>query len=300
MKRKVVQQGPATLMVSLPSKWAKENNVNRGDDIEVAEEKGKLVLIAGNGNSRGAGTAKKEFDSRDFGIFTEHFVNYFYQKGYDEITIRYDDSKYADLIEKRVRQLVGLEVVDKGKNYTTIKTVMKIDEQEFETVLKKLFQITLVMGDKIAEALERNNTALLQEAQADEKENNKYCDLCLRVLYKNQYKYPENGFVLFALIRDLEHVGDQYKYLAEDFLNSKRPNAESLALFKRIRSFFRLYYELYYQYDKEKAIRFFLEKEELMAQCVAKAESNGMLAAHLTGIVQSVFNLKSHLFLMKV
>ena len=35
MKRKVVQQGPSTLMVSLPAKWAKRLGIKKGDEINI-------------------------------------------------------------------------------------------------------------------------------------------------------------------------------------------------------------------------------------------------------------------------
>lgn len=302
MKRKVVQQGPATLMISLPSKWVKENNISKGDEIELFEEKGKLTLSLGN--VRGSEESKKEFDVRTFGIFNEYFVNYFYQKGYDEITIRYDDPKYTGIIEQRVKQMMGFEVVDKGKNHTTIKILMKTDEQEFETLLRKLFQITMVMGDKLGEALEKNRKELLEEVKADEKENNKYCDLCLRILFKNRYKYPENSFVLFSLLRELEQVGDIYKYLAEDFQNAKTANKEIIGLYKEVHAFFRMYYSLYYSFDAAKAQAFFQQKPLLLSACQKQAneatKEDVLVIAHLTSLIHSVFDLKGPLFLMKV
>ena len=167
MMRKVVQQGPATLMISLPSKWVKENNVEKGAELEVIEEKGKLTLTVQNSTPQ---RMTKDIHANDIGILNEYFVNYFYQKGYDEVTLRYDDPKFTDIIEKRTKQMIGFEVVEKGKNFTTLKMLMNIDQQEFATVLKKLFQITLVMGDKIIEALDKNNVMLLDEVQQDEKE----------------------------------------------------------------------------------------------------------------------------------
>ena len=42
MKRKVVKQGKSTLMISLPSKWVKDNNINRGDEIDLQIDAIKL------------------------------------------------------------------------------------------------------------------------------------------------------------------------------------------------------------------------------------------------------------------
>lgn len=301
MKRKVVQQGPATLMISLPSKWVKENSVEKGAELEITEEKGKLTLtVENNAQTR----TTKEIHANDIGILNEYFVNYLYQKGYDEVTLRYDDSQFTDIIEKRAKQMIGFEVVEKGKNFTKLKMVMSVDQEEFATVLKKLFQITLVMGDKITEALEKNNTTLLAEVQQDEKENNKYQDLCIRILYKNKYKYPENGFALYALLRELEQIGDVYKALAREFEEQTQKNKEILTLYKQIHSYFRLYYELYYIYDPQKIQRFFQMKNELHDACerhlAAAKKEEVIILSHLMTLTNQIFDLKGVLFLQQL
>ena len=47
MKRKVSQVGPATLMVSLPSKWARRYSVKPGDEVDLVEDGPKLIIGAG-------------------------------------------------------------------------------------------------------------------------------------------------------------------------------------------------------------------------------------------------------------
>ena len=44
MKRSVIQLAGKTLLVSLPSKWARNCGVRKGEDIEV-EERGKSLVI---------------------------------------------------------------------------------------------------------------------------------------------------------------------------------------------------------------------------------------------------------------
>ena len=45
MKRKVVQQGPATLMISLPKDWVDENSVKKGQEMNI-EPDGKRLIIS--------------------------------------------------------------------------------------------------------------------------------------------------------------------------------------------------------------------------------------------------------------
>ncbi len=280
MNRKVVQQGPSTLMVSLPIKWVKENHIQKGDDVDVSEENGRLVLAINKKNE----FVRKEFSEHDLGVLNKYFVNYAYHKGYDEVLLCFD-SDISDELEKRVKDLIGFEVVEKKKNSLLLKALVHINEQEFETVLKKLFQVTLVIGDLILENK-------LAEAQQMEKENNKYCDLCIRILFKNKYKYPENGFALFGLLRELEQIGDLYRHIAGNYDSSLQP------IFEQIHAYFRLYYEIYYHYDAVKVQKFFVEKERLLQLLNDKEKTAAVI--YLSSLVQGIYDLKGLLFLQKV
>ncbi|PIN79354.1 hypothetical protein COV16_04690 [Candidatus Woesearchaeota archaeon CG10_big_fil_rev_8_21_14_0_10_34_8] len=297
MKRKVVQQGPSTLMISLPSKWVKENSISKGDELDIKEEKGKIVLSV---EERSAPTTKEIHT--DDSIFNKYFINYFYQKGYDNIIIRHTNPEDASLIHNRIKDLMGFEITEQNESSTTIKMLMKVDDQEFGTVLKKLFQITLVMGDKLNSALEQKNFNMLPEIKNDEKENNRYCDLCIRILYKNKYSYPDNGFAYFALIRELEQVGDFYKYLTEVYTEST--NLSLTGLYKEVHDYFRLYYELYYNCSKEKAEEFFEKKKALLQKCQnltkESTKEDLLVVSYLTSLTNAIFNLKGPMFLTMV
>ena len=47
MKRKLVKQGTTTLMISLPSKWLKNNALNKGDEIEISDDQNGLIITKG-------------------------------------------------------------------------------------------------------------------------------------------------------------------------------------------------------------------------------------------------------------
>src|SRR3989338_7296591 len=46
MKRKIIRLGKTTLVASLPTKWTREFNLNRGDYLDVEERNGELILSA--------------------------------------------------------------------------------------------------------------------------------------------------------------------------------------------------------------------------------------------------------------
>ena len=42
--RKVIQHGPTTLVVSLPSMWTKKNSIVKGQEVLVYEDENKLII----------------------------------------------------------------------------------------------------------------------------------------------------------------------------------------------------------------------------------------------------------------
>ena len=90
MKRKVNRVGTNTLTVSLPSKWAKNHNVNAGDDIDLEESDTSLVISKTNIVRQGK---KAKVDATKLGRIFNRTLLALYQHGYDEIKIHFDDPK---------------------------------------------------------------------------------------------------------------------------------------------------------------------------------------------------------------
>ena len=44
MKRKLVKQGSATLMLSIPAKWAQLHNLGKGEEVNMEIEEEKLII----------------------------------------------------------------------------------------------------------------------------------------------------------------------------------------------------------------------------------------------------------------
>ena len=81
MKRKVVQHGPSTLIISLPSSWIKQNNINRGDELDIKENDKTIAITASNHVSN-------KSLAQNISILEPALVKTFlariYQKGYDK------------------------------------------------------------------------------------------------------------------------------------------------------------------------------------------------------------------------
>src|SRR3990167_8185350 len=86
MKRKVVKQGAATLMVSLPSKWAKKYNLKKGDEINIEELDNNLVLSKESVSGKRR-TSINLTNHTESAIRTA--ITNTYRAGYDLVTVQF-------------------------------------------------------------------------------------------------------------------------------------------------------------------------------------------------------------------
>ena len=146
IKRKVVQHGPSTLIVSLPSRWTKMHNIRKGDELEVNELNEKLVISFQKREEH----EKLELNVTDFGKMIPRAIHAMYKRGVDELKIVYNEPQYFDLIRKSLgKEAVGFEILKTGKKYCIITSVVE-SSKEFSKVLNQTFILLLSMAQNKA------------------------------------------------------------------------------------------------------------------------------------------------------
>jgi bifunctional DNA-binding transcriptional regulator/antitoxin component of YhaV-PrlF toxin-antitoxin module len=90
MKRRIIKQGHSTLTITLPTDWTKKLNINAGDEIDVFENSGALVLNGKQNN--GHKSVSIDFTGLSVPMMWRYFQSV-YREGYDEIKIIYDPNK---------------------------------------------------------------------------------------------------------------------------------------------------------------------------------------------------------------
>ncbi|PIN80964.1 hypothetical protein COV16_00110 [Candidatus Woesearchaeota archaeon CG10_big_fil_rev_8_21_14_0_10_34_8] len=298
MQRKALQQGQATLVVSLPAKWVHKHDIVKGQSLEVVEEDNTIVISTESKEKE----IKKEFNiDEHVGEFNKYILNYFYQKGYDEVKINFSNPEQRQKIIGSI-SLGRFDIISREKKSITIKSLMPTDITKFDTFLRKAFLIIIDMGEKIIEAIKNKEYVYLTEIKENEKINNKYCDLCHRILNKKMKIDSENIIFLYCLVRDLEKVGDSYRELCNNW--DKSVSKDILTIFKSVHDYFRSYYELYYEFSKEKTDYLFNRRKILLEECKKRLEkankSETLVLFYFMEIIEGVFALKAPLFLMKL
>ena len=85
MQRKVIQQGPSTMMVSLPSTWIKENAVKKGDFIDLDLRGDEITLSITT--DKGKKSCKINFSRKE--DYFDRIIVKKYREGFDEVIVTY-------------------------------------------------------------------------------------------------------------------------------------------------------------------------------------------------------------------
>ena len=160
MKRKIVQHGPSTLIISLPSAWVKLHNVRKGDELDVREE-GKDLII---------GSSTNNFDysmSGDVSAFQPYLIDQFlsraYQKGYDGIRLVHNSPEILKAIQEKNKELMGFEITEQNNNYCVIQSLSQRIELDFDNSLRKGFLIVKMMLETCLKAYNDNDKPALKK-----------------------------------------------------------------------------------------------------------------------------------------
>jgi phosphate uptake regulator len=301
MKRKVVKQGTSTLMVSLPSDWAKRFKVTKGDELEM-EERGRSLLIT---TRREFAISSTEVNVDDLEPMIMRTFAALYKAGYDEIKVTFSDSAYSNPknvvgIQHALRnEISSFEIVEQGKNHCIVKNIEGTLEEGFEPILRRTFMLLLTMAEDSLRAIKDGDLEDLNRLRSLEESNNRLTTFCRRLLSKQGYRDHKKIQFIYHIIEELERIADQYKYLFDYLLlpaNKKlKLSKETLHYYEQTNRMLRLYYELFYTFDKKTLVALARLRKHLMDDVNGRIEHAGrkdvVVMHYLVIQVQAIFEM---------
>lgn len=302
MKRKLVEQGGTTLMVSLPIKWAKRFNLGKGSEVEV-EENGCGLFVSADKETR---IKKTQINLKGLDPIVVRILSAYYRAGVDEIEVLYDSDKIIRTIQERLNnEFLGYEIIKQGKNFCLIKNIASALETEFDSTLRRAFLVSLDMANNSLDVVKKKDFESLKNVRGLEAVNNKLTGFCRRVLIKKGYKDYEKTFFMYAFVDELEKIADQYKYLI-DYLtkNNIKPGKEVVEVYQRNNELFRDLYKLFYSFKLEdiselyeKRTRLIEDIEKLFA---LKNKGEVGVLHYLMAITQAITNMSKSVLAIKL
>lgn len=239
MKRKVIQLAGKTFVVSLPSKWAKQQGIKKGDEVNLEEQESKLILSSSSIKT----SNKKELDSDKLEILTKRSLFRQYQEGADEIQINFSNPRRIQDIQEYLNELIGYEIVKQGKQHAIINDVSGQKQQEFDQIMRRLFLLFKGMIEDSITAFKEKDKEALKNIIYRDLEINKFTHFCLRLLSKQNIK-QDKKMAYFTMLYTLERIGDDYKNMINYMTETKKmPDKEVIKLCETFHKFFTKTYE---------------------------------------------------------
>lgn len=261
MERKVMKQGPSTLVVSLPSKWTKKYNIKKGSSIFLHEQGSTITIKKQPEKSE----TKTTIDVTGTLPVTHRIVSALYKAGYDEIVVKYSTSHEAKAVLEAAQSMQGHQVMKHEKNIIVIQRIMNMDTETFDTLYRKCFQMVVEMAQETKKALETNDKERMEEVILKDQLMAVFADYTRRMLLLGYAE--EHGAEQYHIVVQLEKVADRFKYLCRWYLEYKeKPSREILELLHEVWTFTTHFEALYYNFSIQKAVDFGKERRKIEAK----------------------------------
>ena len=301
MKRKIVRHGSATLSVSLPLKWAKHHNLDKGEEVEVDEQPHALIIKP---------CADKQPERKQFNIdglkrVGTAYLTSSYREGFDEIEFFYDDPAIMKWLQEFVsQQIVGFEIVKQSSTYCLVKDMSGVMEESFDVALRRLWLLVLSMAEDCHNAITKKDKEQAKSIEYRDQSVNKFANYCCRLLLKKGHCTYKKTPIYFHTILNLEHLADEYKNLAKFYFEfPQKLDKPLLKSFEDINKNLNQLYRLFYKFDPKQAEQLFKDTKAnfpKLNKTIISGKNSSLFASYLFSISKRIRKLISSTIEIKV
>lgn len=291
MQRKVVRQGPNTLMVSLPIKWAKNAGIKKGDAVNIIEKESSLLITKGEVEEEMSRISVEIREDYTISLIRAIISN-LYKKGYDLIEVSISDDKAIGKVKRAVNTLMGLEIVDQKKGKLVLQNISVGLDKELDNYLRKSFFLALETLRITREDYSNNNYTNLEQIQEMNANIKKFTDVCKRAINK---RGAEKNELLYLVVWCLEKTANEYMYMYSR-CSEKRLKAEkeTLAFLDETNAYFKRFYEAFYSirkldldyFSKTKDLLYYKKSYELLEKT-----KQPVVVMHIANVVRMTLNM---------
>ncbi|MFH1400042.1 MAG: hypothetical protein ABIH41_00850 [Nanoarchaeota archaeon] len=287
MRRKVIQIAGKTLLISLPSKWAKQTGIIKGQELEVTP-KGSTLLVS----TTAPGQPKTiSVDCADASVGVNRLMGALYKAGYDDIQIRFrTQQQYTDIKRCLDKTCEGLQIVEQNQRTLRIRSTSRLSEEHYDAVLRRLLHAIVSMVDDAIKYALVGDVHGLAEMELRDEDINRLADFCRRMLNTtgNLSRLESNN--QYHIVEQIERVGDQVKELGRSRTHL-RLDSKKERLLDRIPVYTRAFESLFVEFSMAK-FESFLEEgrrlRDLLVEWMQASPKDAMSISPLLGIVTTL------------
>lgn len=221
MERTLIPQGNErnrSYTVTLPSDWVRNNNLAKKRTVTLEIMNNQVIITPQTTHE-----SETTIDATTLNAIIHKLIVEKYKLGIDIITIRYDDKKTLSKIRSIVeKELMGFEIFDSNATSCTIRDIARASIEDFQSTLRRSFQLLLTLCTEAYTSLDENDTAHAKQVIERDVELNKLIFYCERQLNKKSQEYFGKIQFYYFLLERMENIGDNWKGLLTFFTDEKR------------------------------------------------------------------------------
>jgi phosphate uptake regulator len=289
MKRKLVKQGAATMMISLPAKWVRDNGLDKGDEVDLIEENNLIKIGTDSKEEKNVTT----INVSGLGIITNRVLMSYYIRGVDELEVIFTKPEEIKDFQKRiVNELLGFEIIEQRQNKLVIKDITGTDKQDINNIIKRIFFILDSMGEELISGIE-NKHDLSPIIEIDISVN-KFVNFCLRNLNKHGYTKYRKTTYFYGIVSALEEIGDLYKKMAEKVTKKEPIQKDELNNLKEIKFLLKDFEKLLFNFNKIDLVNFAKNYKNINEKISRKSE----ISTYLHELADTIIRMNNNLMVM--
>ena len=305
MKRKVVKHGSATLTISIPSKWAKKFAVKSGDELEIDEEEGSIIIKSPAYHDSVKETA---IDLGQMSVLGRRCLIALFKGGCDTIRITYPNPQvFNEIVMPTLNEFIGFEIMQQSEKHCVIKEISGLtDNTELDSLIRRMFLLIISLSDDCAAAIESGNHELLNDLISRDVTINRVANFSRRLLYKRGSVRAKDLPMTYYIIEELENLGDEYKYMCRYLHenNLKIKNPEVYKIMRQANGLIREFHTLYFKFSFDRADKLTCDRDDTIRSIVKAFETKSVadvrVLDHLARISNIISNMLGPLLTMRL
>lgn len=287
MKRRLVKQGAATLMISLPSKWIQANNLGKGDEVNLEEKNNVLTLSSSLKENKEIVINITKENSHDL----KNILTHLYRKGYQKIILQGEFKHLTKEIRNITNNLLlGFEITEHNTKELVLENISEPVEQKYEILQKKIINTLKETNLIILENIAKNNLSNLSEIEELRNNNDKYILFCRRILI--QGKTGRNQITNWEFLTFLTHIQHTYYYLYEYLTKNKVNTKRLIPLLNELNNYLLLLEDSFIKKDLTSIHKINKLKHKFQfGECIVSLESSKGSDAVAFSYIRELFRL---------
>jgi len=244
--------------------------------------------------------SKEILDFNEIDTLLKRLVVAKYMKGCDEIEVHFDSLEKSRIVQDRVDELIGMEIVEQDRRRLLLKDIGGSKEENSETILRRILYLLHSISEESLEAFKKQETNLAY-LEDMERNVNKFSEYCIRWVNKYGHLNSQKTAVHYCFLFLLEDLGDDYKKLISYIDQNKLKLSKSLIeTYTEMNSYYQNLERLCLKFNLKKAAELANERDGIIKKIERKiadtrSTKEVVILKHFEAITDKIIKISGEL-----